>query len=190
MVAPVTARLVPAFGAHASPYHPASSACPNFCAAGTTGRRSCVQSATVGKDSSEPLFAVHSMPTVRNRCACFLHDASSRMCLPAGLIHGKEGCALQLFEPSALWSTANSWCRRKKNAARNLHQRKYNVFLILCPWRAKGPTPQLVRAAPRQFGLRGNNAHKHASSSALAIEQTLSSPGTADWEEILMGVEI
>ena len=118
MVAPVTARLVPAFGARASPYHPTSSACPNFCAAGTTGRRSCVQSATVGKDSSEPLFAVHSMPTVRNRCVCFLYDASSRMCLPAGLTHRKEGCALQLFEPSALWSTANSWCRRSRSRGR------------------------------------------------------------------------
>ncbi len=180
MVAPVTARLVPAFGARASPYHPTSSACPNFCAAGTTGRRSCVQSATVGKDSSEPLFAVHSMPTVRNRCACFLHDASSRMCLPAGLIHGKEGCALQLFEPSALWSTANSWCRRKKNAARNLHQRKYNVFLILWPWcamHARAPSPSLCERPHGEFGLRGNNAHEDVSSSVLLIEQTLPSPG-------------
>ena len=143
MVAPVTARLVPAFGARASPYHPTSSACPNFCAAGTTDRWSCVQSATVGKDSSEPLFAVHSIPTVRNRCACFLHDASSRMCLPAGLIHGKEGYMLCSF-PSQVLSGAQQTVgadAKKKSAARNLRQRKYNVFLILCPWRAKGPTP-------------------------------------------------
>ena len=146
MVAPVTARLVPAFGAHASPHQSTSSACPNFCAAGTTGRRSCVQSATVGKDSSEPLFAVHSMPTVRNRCACFLHDASSRMCLPAGLIHGKEGCALQLFEPSALWSTANSWCRRK------------NPVPLACqgphpPVCASGPTANLVSGATTRTNM-------------------------------------
>ena len=181
MVAPVTARLVPAFGARASPHQSTSSACPNFCAAGTTGRWSCVQSATVGKDSSEPPFAVHSMPTVRNRCACFLHDVSSRMCLPAGLIHGEEGCALQLFEPSALWSTTNSWCRRKKNAACNLRQRKYNVFMILSPWRAKGPTPQLVRAAPRRIWSRGQRRAQTCcrlcSGSVLLIELTLPSPG-------------
>ena len=190
MVAPVTARLVPAFGTRASPHHSTSSACPNFCAAGTTGRRSCVQSATVGKDSSEPPFAVHSMPTVRNRCACFLHDASSRMCLPAGLIHGKEGCALQLFEPSALWSTANSWCRRKKNAARNLHQRKYNVFLILCPWRAKGPIPQLVRAAPRRIWSQGQQRARRRFKLCFINRTDTALPGTAVWEEILMGVEI
>ena len=114
VVAPVTVHLVPAFGAHASLHHPTSLACPNFCAAGTTGRWSCMQSATVGKDSPELPFAVYGMPTVRNRCACFLNDVFSCMCLPAGLIHGKEGCALQLFKPSALWSTTNSWCQREK----------------------------------------------------------------------------
>ena len=66
-VAPVMARPVPAFSVRASPHHPTSSACPNFCVAhSTTSRWLCVQSATVSKDSSEPPFAVHSMPTVRN----------------------------------------------------------------------------------------------------------------------------
>ena len=88
----VMACLVPASSACASPYHPTLSACPNFCVAGTTGHWLCMQSATVGKDSSELLFTVHSMPTVQNQCTCFLHDASSHMCLPAGLIHRKEGC--------------------------------------------------------------------------------------------------
>ena len=183
MVAPVTARLVPAFGARASPYHPASSACPNFCAAGTTGRWSCVQSASVGKDSSEPPFAVHSMPTVRNRCACFLHDVSSRTACACLQVLSTERKAVLCSFSSQVLSGAQQTvgADAKKNAACNLRQRKYNVFMILSPWRAKGPTPQLVRAAPRRIWSRGQRRAQTCcrlcSGSVLLIELTLPSPG-------------
>ena len=78
----------------------------------------------------------------------------------------------------------------KKNAARNLHQRKYNVFLILCPWRAKGPTPQLVRAAPRRIWSQGQQRARRRFKLCFINRTDTALPGTAVWEEILMGVEI
>ena len=78
---------------------------------------------------------------------------------------------------------------KKENAARNLRQRKYNVFLILCPWRAKGPTPQLVRAAPRRIWSQGQQRARRRFKLCFINRTDTALPGTAVWEEILMGVE-
>ena len=128
MVAPVTARRsgtgIRCACIPSSP-HIASMPRRNFCAAGTTGCRSCVQSATVGKDSSEPPFAVHSMPTVRNRCACFLHDVSSRACACLQVLSTERKAVLCSFS-SQVFSGAQQTvgADAKKNAACNLRQRK------------------------------------------------------------------
>ena len=78
----------------------------------------------------------------------------------------------------------------KKTAACNLRQRKYNVFMILSPWRAKGPTPQLVRAAPRRIWSQGQQRARRRFKLRFINRTDTTLPGTAVWEEILMGVEI